>query len=404
MSWLTFNSGAAPATPAAGKVTVYSSTDDEMRAITSDGVDMSLVPTPYNYARNSGMWFAQRQTPGTLATYSSVGGRASTCDGWTVSNENASVQYVRTDTLSAPETDLTSRYYGNFTKITSAGKIALAQVIESTDLSELRGQSVRFQLRAKSLVAASATWRLALVQLTSAGSADAVPSGAGLFITAFGAASTDPTLGTNLSYIAPRAGVTPDNGTVDGNAVDITVTSAGWQQFGAVFDVPANAKNLVLMLFSDDDVAATNGVAISEVQLTLGMQTVEWQPLAIQQELARVQRYYTKSFDIDIAPVQNLGLAGAVRGAISVAGATANQPIGVRLPVAMRGSTILATIVFYNPSAANAFVRNTTAGTNATATTFNTGSDQSLDIFFTGIAAWTVAQAAAVHYSVDLEL
>lgn len=405
MSYLTLNEGAAPSTPAGGKGSHYNqnTNDGEPHFINDKGVDMNLAPNrKYNFVRNSGFWFAQRQAPGTLATYSSVGGRAVAADGYSVSNENASVQYIRTDTAGAPETGLVGEYYGSFTKITSTGKLVVAQVIEGVDTNVLRGSRVRVQLWAKGLVAASATWRIGLVQLTSAGAIDVVPSGAGLFLTAFGSASTDPTLGANMSYIAPSVGITPDNGTVVGNAANVTVTSAAWQRFGAVFDVPTSAKNLIVMIWSDSQVVATNGIALSQVSLTDGGAIQDWAPVAYQQELARAQRYYAKSFNIDTLPAQSAGLTGALRGYVSVAGAVAAQPLGVRFPVPLRSGA--PTFVFFNPSAANAFTRNTTAGTDATATAAANTGQQGTDVTFTGIAAWTVAQAVAVHYTADAEL
>ena len=404
MSYQVYNAVVAPTTPASGKSTEYVSTAGEPHFINDQGIDANLISNQKkNYIRNSGMWFAQRQAPATPTVYSTVGGRLVTADGWGISNENASAQYARVDTASAAETGLAGRFYGQFTKLTSAGKLAICQVIEGTDSSEMRGQNVRVQFWAKGIVTASATWRVGLVQLTNAASVDTVPSGAGQFLTAFGVASTDPTLGGSLIYTAPKATVTPDNGTIVGTAANVTVTSAGWQRFGAVFTLPTTFVNLTVMIWSDAQVAATAGISISQVSLTVGQEIQDWVPPSTQVELARVQRYYCKSFNVDTAPVQNAGLVGVVRGAVSVAGAIAAQPVGIRFPVALRaGASVLVT--FYNPSAANAFVRNTTAGTDSTtAAPFFMGENGG-DCQFTGIAAWTASQSVAVHYTADVEL
>jgi len=398
MSYLTLKEGAAPSTPASGDGTYYNSTVGEPRFINDNGVDVNLTPNrKYNWLQNSGFWFAQRQAPGTLTTYSATAGRAISADRWGITNENASVQYQRTDTSGAPETGLVGRYYGTFTKITNTGKIVLSQVVEGSNTNVLRGSTVRVQIYAKANT--NTTWRLGLAQLTSAGTIDTIPA---TFVSAFGAAGTDPTLGTNLSYIAPKSSVTPDNGTVNGNAIDIAVTTA-WQRFGVVFDVPSSAKNLVVLIWSNGQITNTTGtLSVSQVSLTDGMAIQDWAPFDYSEELIRCQRYYCKSFNVDTAPAQNAGLAGAMRGHVSVAGATANQPIGVRFPVAMRVAP--TTTTFYNPSNADAFVRNTTAGTNATATAASTPAENGMDVFFTGLAAWTVAQAVAVHYSADADL
>lgn len=401
MSYVTKTGGAAPSIPAAGKATEYIATTTlEPHVLMASGIDINLAPIrKYNFLRNAGFWFAQRQAPGTLTTYSSVGGRILTADGWGISNENASTQYIRTDTNVTPEVGLAGRFYGQFTKITAAGKLVIGQVVEGSDTGALRGSRVRVQIWAKGVIAASTTWRLGLVQLSSTGTIDTVPNGAGLFLTAFGAASTDPTLGANLAYIAPVAGITPDNGTVVGNAVNITVTSAAWQRFGGVFDVPAGAKNLIVMIWSDAQVTATNGIALSQISLTDGGAVQDWAPLAVSEELLRAQRYYCKSFNVDTLPATAVAI-DAVRGHVSVAGAVAGV-LGVRFPVPLRTAP---TMTFFNPAAANAFARNTTAGTDATATAGANIGDQGSDVTFTGLAAWTVAQAVAIQYTADAEL
>ncbi len=53
---------------------------------------------------------------------------------------------------------------------------------------------------------------------------------------------------------------------------------------------------------------------------------------------------------------------------------------------------------------ANAFARNTTAGTDATATAGASLGTDGGDITFTGLAAWTVAQAVSIHYTANAEL
>jgi len=400
MSYLTQSKLAAPSTPASGKGTWYIDVNGEPRFKDDNGVDIALSPKwKYNWMRNGGFWFAQRQAPGTLTTYSNLTGRAIAADGWGITNENASVQYLRVDTMTSPETNLYARYYGQFTKITSTGKLVISQVVEGFDTANLRGSTFRIQAKIKA-VTSNITVRLAVAFLTTGSPDTGMPA---TFVTAFGANATDPTLGTNLAYITPKAGVNADGGTVRGNAIDCTVTSAVWGRFGGVFDIPTSARNIVILVFSDSQLIPNNGISISEVSLTDGQATQDWAPNSISQELVKVQRFYCKSFNIDVLPAQNVGLVGAVRGYVSVAGATANQPVGVRFPVPMRAAP--TTFVFYNPSAANAFARNTTAATNATALALGgTSGDQGFDAFFTGIAAWTIAQSVAFHFTADAEI
>lgn len=398
MSYLTLSKGAAPATPAAGKATLFVDASGFTHVLDATGVDGSIGDHELgNLLRNSGFWFAQRQAPGTLTTYSSASNRLICADGWGLTCENASAQYIRTDTSTTPEAGLQGRFYGQFTKITSTGKVYVTQCVDGSDTQAVRGRTVRVQVWIRGLIAANQTVRLGLVSNT--GTVDAPTAG---FIAAAGANGTDPTLGASLAYLAPKATVTPDNGTTNGNAVDCTVTnSATWQRYGACFDVPTTAKNLIVMIWSNSQLAATNGFALGQASLTDGFEIQNWSPLPIQQELARAQRYYCKSFSVDTLPATAVAV-GAVRGSVAVAGATAGQPIGIRYPVPMRAAP--TTFTFFNPAAANAFVRNTTAGSDATATASANAGDQGADVTFTGIAAWTVAQALAVHFTADAEI
>jgi hypothetical protein len=399
VSYLNRIKGAAPATPAAGKTTQYVDASGLTHELNDTGVDNILTGMwRNNYLRNSGFWFAQRQNPAALTTYSSATNRLISADGWGITCENASAQYIRTDTNAAPEAGLQSRFYGQFTKITSLGKLVMTQCIEGSDAESLRGRTVRVQVWMRGLVAASANWNIALVNNT--GTVDA-PTAA--FIAAMNGNGTDPTLGASLAYLAPKATVTPDNGTIVGaTKIQCTVTnSATWARYGGCFDVPTTAKNLIVMIWSDSQVAATNGVALGQASLTDGFEIQAWSPFAVQEELARVQRFYCKSFSVDTLPAQSVAI-GAIRGYVSVAGATAGQPIGLRYPVAMRAAP--TTFTFFNPAAANAFARNTTAGTDATATASANAGDEGADVTFTGIAAWTVAQAVAVQFTADAEI
>ena len=391
------NKGAAPALPAVGKSTYYVDASGNPHVIDASGVDNVLTADQIrNVLRNSGFWFAQRQNPAALTTYSSATNRLISADGWGITCENASAQYIRTDTSTTPEANLQNRYYGQLTKITTLGKVEFTQVIEGSNSQALRGRTVRVQCKLRGIVAATANWNIALIQNT--GTVDA-PTAA--FIAAQGANGVDPTLGASLAYIAPKATVTPDNATIVGNKAQCVVTnSATWARYGACFDVPTTAKNLIVMIWSDSQVVATNGVAIAEVSLTDGFEVQAWYPYPVELELERVQRYYHKTFNVDTLPATIVAI-GAARGYVSVAGAVAGQPLGIRYPVPMRAAPVFT---FFNPAAANAFTRNTVAVTDATATAGANIGDQGADITFTGIAAWTVAQAVSVQYTADAEI
>lgn len=402
MSYLTLVDGAAPAPPAAGKASVYSSTGGRPRALSSNGIDAGLTGQPFfNFLRNSGFWTAQRQAPGSLTVYSNIGGRAITADGWGVSNENASANFRRVDSSGAAETGLQSRFFGEWTKTTAAGKLQITQAVEGSDACQLRGKNVRVQVRLKGVVAGG-QFNIALVQLTATGTLDTIPNGAGLFFTAQGGAGVDPTLGANLAYIAPTTGKTGDNGTAGTNAYACTVTTA-WQRFGGIFTVPTTAKNLVVLIYSHNQVAATNGIAIAEAMLVDDEAIQDWDCQTAGIEITRIERFYFKTFNIDTAPVQNVGLnTGEFKFMSTVVGGLAMAGIGCSFRNRMHRAGV--TLTLYNPSAANAMARNVTDSTDATLSTITANGEQGCWLSCTGAVGNAAGEHMAVHISVDAEL
>lgn len=402
MSNLTLNDGASPGTPAAGKTAHYVTAGGRPRAVAASGADFGLSGVPFfNVLRNGGFWFAQRQAPATLTTYSNVGGRTTTADGWGVSNENASVQFRRVDSSGAVETGLQARFFGEWTKITAAGKVQIMQAVEGNLACQLRGRNVRVQVNLKGIVA-GAQWNLALVQLSSTGTLDTIPNGAGLFFTAQGGAGVDPTLGANLAYLPPTAGKAGDNCTAGTNSYACTVTTA-WQRFGGIFSVPVNAKNLVAVLYSHNQVTATNGVAITQAMLVDDEAIQEWKFTGVPLELARVERFYFKTFNVDTLPAQNVGLnTGEFKFMSVVVGALAMAGIGFRFVNRMHRAGI--TLTLYNPSAANAMVRNVTDSTDTTLSTITANGEQGCWLATTAAAGSLAGEHLAVHLSVDAEL
>jgi hypothetical protein len=395
VSRLRLNKVGTPATPAADKVELYVDTDTERLMMIDDTGQVIRITDDglrgRNLLVNAELDYAQRQAPASLTTYSNTTGRAYGADRWGVTNENASIQYQRTDTSAAPETGLQARFYGNWSKITSSGKIILSQVVEGANCLHLRGRRVRVQMKLKA--SSAKTIRVALLQLAAAGTLDTPPA---TFASAFGANTVDPTWGTNLAAIVP---LTPDNASIRGNGIDCAVTTA-WQRFGAVFGLPTDFKNLIVVVFTDSQFAAADVLRMSEAGIYDGPEIREWVPNQQAADLTLCMRYYQKSFNVDTAPAQNAGLAGAVRGH-TVAGAVAAS-FGIRLPVPMRVAP--TTVTFFNPSAANAFVRNVTAATDATATTAANQSEDGIDVNNTGLAAWLAGQPVAVHYIADAEI
>ncbi len=363
---LLLNNGSAPSLPAAGKQELWTDSSDRKPKILDEYGVLKTLANLYlpNYLRNSGMWFAQRQAPGTLTTYSNTTGRSIAADGWGVTNENTSVQYIRVDSSGAVETGLQSRFYGTFSKITTTGKIVLSHVIEGQDACQIRGRTVRFQVQMKA--SAAKTIKIGVVQNAAAATIDTIAS---TFVSAFGANTVDPTLGANLSWLVPKTGVAGDNCTATANNFSCAVTTA-WQRFGGVVDVPTNCKNLIVVIITDSQFAAADSVSITQASLTDGYEIQDWSPLPYQQELERCQRFYCKTFNVDVLPAASVGaLTGESRVPSPVTASTAFAvAVPWLFPVRMR---IAPTVAKFNPAAAGVEARNQTLNTDCTSTSIS---------------------------------
>jgi hypothetical protein len=295
MSVFVFNGVGTPNTPATGKTCVYvDSSDGRLKSKDSTGTISILQANGFddkNILVNGGFDINQRVADSnTAVSGASATARVYVADRWTITTSNVTTpQFQRVDTIAAIETGITARFYGKFTQITNGAKHLYAQAVPGDTLTQLRGRTVRFQLKAKSFAGSNRTMRLGLIQLNSAGTTDTLPA---TFVSAFNGASVDPTLGTNLAYITPSV---VDNGTVVGSAMNFTLTGS-WARYSATFTVPSNCVNLVVALWNDSTGAAADSIGITECGLYDGAEIRDWLPFPQESVLARAQHFYAKSF------------------------------------------------------------------------------------------------------------
>lgn len=156
--------------------------------------------------------------------------------------------------------------------------------------------------------------------------------------------------------------------------------------------------------------AQTNGVDSTANDFRLALVKIEPGVIAtpyILEDFAQLkstcQRYFWKSFPYATAPATGVGIntSGILRFNAVVAGAASNRLPTVYLPTRMRVSP---TITFFNPAAANAQVRDATAGGDCSATAVGVGSETSLMINTTGNAATAVNNNLQVHATASAEL
>lgn len=296
-----------------------------------------------NLLINGGFSFAQRQTPGTLTTYGASALYAA--DRWQNYAQNASVQYQRVDTIAAYETGLNARYYGKYKKITNTGKVIVGQIVESINSSAARGQSVTLSIKMRYTVAASMVVRLGLLSNTGTVDVTSLSNGA------FGANGTDPTWSAATALV-PTA---TSGGVINGSGVDCTLTG-DWVKYTATFSVPTTSKNLIAVVWSNSQLSANDELNLSEAGLYSGANPTAWNPRSYEHELLLCERYYQKTFELDTAPVTNIG--GLNLGELTGQQWIANTHYFYFLWQLKCRMRVAPTVVTYNPKNTNAEARN----------------------------------------------
>lgn len=119
-------------------------------------------------------------------------------------------------------------------------------------------------------------------------------------------------------------------------------------------------------------------------------------------ELELCKRYYQKSFLYATTPAQNAGAnTGEFVFPAMLVGALAERSSTNVYAVQLRAT---ATPTLYNPSAANAQVRDETGAVDTTASAIVGASDRGFAVSATGNAATAVGNLLGVHWTVDAEL
>ncbi len=412
MSNLILNRVATPATPAADKANLYVDTADrKLKIIDDNGVISTLNNDGLqdrNILTNGGFSIQQRVAAAStaIAGISTTTRAGQVADRWAVTASVATnLNWQQVDTGGAPESGLNSRYYGSIISATAGKKVMLSQWVINSEMAHLRGGKVRVSVKTSQKVGAEGqTFKLGLLQLTSAGTIDVSPA----FLSSAWSPTTgvDPAWGTNLAAIAPDASPTGENGTITGNYLEISSTLA-WKRSSAVFTVPTNARNLVVVLFSNATGGATDNLSVAEFQLTQGPDIVEYREPPIAETLMRCQRFFTKSFPLTVAPAASLTVAAAGNGSTGIiarAGATAlAATIPIQFPMKMHATP---TLTLFSPVVAGAQpyrINGTTPAAQTAAAT--TGLlDTGAVVTATGDAAGVIGDLVGVHWTADCEI
>lgn len=367
--------------------TPVTATDDTTNQRTNVTVTLSSSTLPastgswwQNLLINGGFDYAQRQTPGTLTT---IADQAYGPDRWKMERSNAGLQYQRLD--GTAETSISSNWYGRFKKTTSAGTWIAYQWVLGQNSFPMRGQSAYYVVWLKSN--AIRNIKASIVVLGSGGTINTIPS----------------PLVTSWGPFSMGANVTMANGSGSG---DTLAVSTSWTGFGgSAIGLSTSLLNIGFAIWTEDNFAADDTLDVAMVQMGLGdgVSAVRtWMERHAQQELALCRHFYRKSFNVDTAPAQNVGAAtGETSFGAFTAGAAQQRSQRIEFDTPMWGAP---TVTTYNPAAANAEVRDETAGADCSAVAANDVEQTGFDISATGNAGTAVGNKLGIHWSAVKEL
>lgn len=196
----------------------------------------------------------------------------------------------------------------------------------------------------------------------------------------------------------------PTTGTWDyTNGVGLSI---GWAwAVGSTFQTTAGAWQTGNFLGTSGQVNcmdnAANVMQITGVRIDLGLYPNPIGAMDNDLELLRCQRYYQKSFNNSVTPAQNAG--------VNTGEWIFPQPVGastlfnsIYLPLhTMRAAP---TVILYNPSAANAQIRNRSTNTDCTGSTAINISEKGFTLQATTPAATAVANQMGVHWAANADL
>jgi len=219
---------------------------------------------PYNHLINGGFDFYQRSlTPASLSPYSDD---AYCADRWYVLTQTGQIQYART------AGDTNSTWAGQIKNHQAyAQRMGIAQIVESINSIPLRGNTVRFQFRAK----ASATVAIRAAILEWTGTADVVTSDV------VNDWTSTPTIG---GFFLPASLAIV-------GVMDATNATTNYQDFVISGPVSVACNNLIVMIWTVPTVVQNTTLDITQSGLYVSDSAVAWSPRLITQELALCQRF-----------------------------------------------------------------------------------------------------------------
>lgn len=269
----------------------------------------------------------------------------------------------------------------------SAQRMGYAQIIESADCRDLRGQTIHALARIR--CSSAQAIRYAVLEWT--GTADAVTSD----VVADWTSATFTTAGffvSTTTNLLVTGSVTPSANAWTDLSSNTISASAG-----------SSANNLILLIWTEATAAQNITLDIGKVRLGKGITPVPFEPMPAENLIALCQRFYEKSFNLATAPAQNVGAGtGEETWPATVAGANPNR--SHRIHYAVRKRATAPTVTTYSPAATSAEVYDETASAACTSTATANKTENGFHVTCTANASTAVSGILAFHWTSESEL
>lgn len=178
-----------------------------------------------------------------------------------------------------------------------------------------------------------------------------------------------------------------------------------WQFYSVTGTVPVNSRELKVYFQVGKTTHAYDinaWIGIANVQLEVGTQPTAFDKIPFDQSLLECQRFYEKSFDYGVAPVQNSGFnGGAITKTVDVV--SAGKVYRVYVPFKVRKAKI-PTITFYNPQAANSNWWDASAGVTRGASSALFPGEYAFTAQETQISGEVAGNAIEIHYDASADI
>lgn len=183
--------------------------------------------------------------------------------------------------------------------------------------------------------------------------------------------------------------------------------STSWQTFTftspAPIDTDVTQVSTVFVYIPQGGAGSVNDYyEIENIKLEAGTASTNYVHNDLQTNLTLCEAFYCKSFDLTTTPAQNIGTnTGELFFPSTVVGAASIISQSVYFPQTMLAMPLMT---LYNPSAANAQIRNESRSQDLSGSTIGDHNQKGFVLLGTGSAGTIVSDALSVHWTAQAEL